>query len=121
MPTEKSLLGKRAEGLAAGELTRRGYEVIETNYRCRYGEIDIIACDRGSIVFVEVRSRRSDFPVFPAESVNRKKQSKLIITAKHYLSSKNASDSDCRFDVVEVKFERGKPVSVEIIQNAFGE
>lgn len=122
MPTEKSLLGRRAEELAAAELKRRGCEVIETNYRCRYGEIDIIAQNGRTIIFVEVRSRRSTEPAYPSESVTRKKQSKLILTAQHYLSAKNyPSDQDCRFDVIAVNFEQGKPVAVEVIEDAFGE
>lgn len=122
MPTAKSLLGKRAEELTLAELKRRGYEIIETNYRCRFGEIDIIAKDGKTLVFIEVRSRRSNEPSFPAESVDEKKQAKLVLTAQHYLSAHEAlSDTPCRFDVAAVRFERGKPVSIEIIPNAFGE
>ncbi len=122
MPTAKSLLGKRAEELACSDLERRGFEIVETNYRCRWGEIDIIARDGRTLVFVEVRSRRSSSPTNPAESVNQKKQSKLVLTAQHYLATQEAlGDPDCRFDVVEVRFEYGKPVGIEVIQGAFGE
>jgi putative endonuclease len=122
LSTERSLLGKRAEELAAEELTRQGYKVIDTNYRCRQGEIDIIAWDEETLVFVEVRSRRSRNREFPAESVDERKQSKLVITAMHYLSSQKADlQPDCRFDVVEVRFQRGHPVIVEVIKGAFGE
>ena len=122
MPTAKSLLGKRAEELATAELKRRGYEIICSNYRCRFGEIDIVAREGRTLVFIEVRSRRSNDHSFPAESVDDKKQAKLALTAQHYLSSHpECADSDCRFDVIEVRFERGKPVSVEVIQGAFGE
>lgn len=122
MPTEKSLLGRKAEDLAAEELVRRGYEVIETNYHCRYGEIDIIMRDGNTIVFVEVRSRRSNEPTSPAESITQRKQAKLTLTAQHYLTTREGlADADCRFDVVQVRFERGKSVIVELIQNAFGE
>lgn len=121
MPTEKSLLGRRAEELAAADLVRRGYEVIGTNYHCRYGEIDIITRHCKTIVFVEVRSRRSNEPTAPAESITTRKQAKLTLTAQHYLTAEGLEDADCRFDVVQVRFERGKPVIVELIQNAFGE
>ena len=122
MPTAKSLLGKRAEDLAVAELKRRGYQVIETNYRCRWGEIDIIAKDGETTAFIEVRSRRSNETTYPAESINKKKQTKLILTAQQFLTEHNlGSDCDCRFDVVEVRFERGKSVSVKVIQDAFGE
>lgn len=104
------------------ELKCRGYEIIETNYHCRWGEIDIIARDQETTVFVEVRSRRSNNPTSPAESINKKKQAKLTLTAQHYLIAHDLGDDcNCRFDAVEVRFERGKPVSVEIIKNAFGE
>ena len=122
MSTAKSLLGKRAEELTAAELIRRGCQILETNYRCRYGEIDIIARDDDTIIFIEVRSRRSDETTCPAESVNHKKQAKIVHTARYYLSSHNEFiDFDCRFDVSSVRFERGKPVIVEIIQGAFEE
>lgn len=122
MPTAKSLLGKRAEEIAATELKRRNYEVVCTNYRCRGGEIDIIAMDGSTLVFVEVRSRRSDCQEYPSESVDARKQSKLILTARHYLVNNELSeDTDCRFDVVAVTFIHGRPVGVEVIRNAFME
>ena len=122
MPTSRSLLGHRAEELAAAELARSGYEILERNYRCRYGEIDIIACDAGDLIFIEVRSRRSLEPFSPAESVDARKQEKLILTAQHYLMSHDSpADTCCRFDVVEVRFERGKTAEVDIIKDAFGE
>jgi putative endonuclease len=117
-PTAKSLLGKRAEELTAEELRGRGWEIVETNFRCRGGEIDIIARDGSTLVFVEVRSRRRDDFMSPAESVDYRKQQKIIRAAEYYLYTKQL-DCDCRFDVSEVLFERGKPVSVEIIKGAF--
>ena len=122
MPTSRSLLGHRAEELAAAKLARSGYEILEKNYRCRYGEIDIIAHDVDDLVFVEVRSRRSLEPFSPAESVDARKQEKLILTAQHYLMSHDSpADTDCRFDVVEVHFERGKTAVIDIIKGAFRE
>jgi putative endonuclease len=122
LPTAKSLLGKRAEELTCVELIRRGYELVETNYRCRWGEVDIIARDGSTLVFVEVRSRRSSRFMTPAESVDERKQAKLILTAQHYLSTHECiGEPDCRFDVVEVRFERGKPVAIELIQGAFAD
>lgn len=106
--------------MTARELFRRGCEIVERNYHCRYGEIDIIAREGNTLVFVEVRSRRSSQFMSPGESVDERKQGKLVLTAQHYLAS-NGLDVFCRFDVSEVLFENGKPVSVEITQNAFGE
>lgn len=102
------------------QLKRQGFEIVTTNYRSKYGEIDIIAREGGDLVFVEVRSRRTDELVYPGESVDRRKQSKIVRTAQHYLAANNL-DVDCRFDVAEVRFERGKPVSVKLIKAAFGE
>lgn len=122
MATERSLLGQRGETLAAEELVRQGYEIIDTNYRCRNGELDIIAWDAKTLVFVEVRSRRSSEREFPAESVNLKKQHKLVLTAMHYLSCEKPDlEPDCRFDVVEVLFQRGQQVIINVIKGAFGE
>lgn len=122
MPTARTLLGRKAEELAAAELTRRGCLILEANYRCRYGELDMIARDGETLVFVEVRSRRSTDAASPAESVDDRKQSKLILAAQHYLSSRELPpETDCRFDVVEVRFQRGKPVAVDVIRDAFQE
>ncbi len=101
---------------------RRGLDIVEANYRSRWGEIDIIARSSDALIFVEVRSRRSDQPVHPAESVDSRKQAKLVKTAQTYLASHpELADSACRFDVAQVVFESGKPVIIEIIENAFGE
>ncbi|MBI2843389.1 MAG: YraN family protein [Armatimonadetes bacterium] len=122
MPTARALLGKLAEERAAAEMERLGYEILETNYRCRFGEIDVIARKQDTLVFIEVRSRRSIDPCFPTESVDERKQAKLVLTAQHYLSTHGcAADSNCRFDVAAVRFQKGKPVTVELVQNAFGE
>ena len=122
MPTARSILGRRAEELATEELVRRGCEILDTNYRCRYGEVDVIARDGDSLVFVEVRSRRSNDPAFPAESIDEKKQARLVLAAQHYLSSHESfTGANCRFDVIEVRFQRGRPVAVDVIQDAFRE
>jgi putative endonuclease len=103
----------------AGELGRRGYKIVDCNYRCRLGEIDLIAKDGDTLVFVEVRSHKSlDFGT-PAESVTLTKQQKLIRTARIYLSQKQLEDASCRFDVAEVTFD-GDKAKVEIIKDAFG-
>lgn len=119
MPSSRSDLGKQAETLAAEELTRRGYEVIETNFRARLGEIDIIARDKDTLVFVEVRSRKTTYFGLPSETITYPKQQKLIRTANLYLSMKHLQKASCRFDVVEVIFEDDDP-KVTLIRDAFG-
>ena len=93
--------GCRGELAAADCLRRKGYEILERNYRSRYGEIDLIARDGDYLVFVEVKTRGSRSVSLPREAVGRAKQSKLIRTALLYLSS-HPGALQPRFDVVEV-------------------
>ncbi len=98
--------GRAAEDAACNWLTRRGLKLRERNYRCRFGEIDLIMQDGDGLVFVEVRSRaRSDFGT-PAETVNAAKRGRLRATAEHYLQQvRGASRKPCRFDIVAIAGE----------------
>lgn len=109
--------GQAAETLAAGFLERQGLRVIERNYRCRYGEIDLIAKDGNAIVFIEVRERSSDAFGGAAASITAAKQEKLLRTARHYLAGNDHLPA-CRFDALLVN---GKTRSIEWVRNAFGE
>jgi putative endonuclease len=112
-------LGKLAEESACRYLTANGLKLIEKNYKCRRGEIDLVMQDKNSIVFIEVRYRRNDRFGSGAESVISSKQQKLIMTAMHYLQThKHASASASRFDVVSIQGRNGKN-DIEWIQNAF--
>jgi putative endonuclease len=115
----RSRLGQKAEIAAAAELGRRGYRIIASNYRCRYGEIDLIAQEGGSLVFVEVRCRATDAYGTPAESVTPAKQQRLARTAQTYLDEFSLGDVGCRFDVVEVCVVDGRPRVREILRDAF--
>lgn len=119
MPSPRSRVGRSAEIAAAAELGRRGYRIIASNYRWRYGEIDFIAEEGGAIVFIEVRCKRTTEFGTPAESVTPAKQRKLLITAQHYLDESSITDRDCRFDMVEVIQRDGKLVVGDIIRDAF--
>jgi putative endonuclease len=121
MPTSRARRGLKAEIIAAEELGRLGYRILDSNYRCRYGEIDLIALEGDTLVFVEVRSRKSLLFGTPAESVTTAKQEKLLITADHYISERNITGKCCRFDVVSVVFGEGSARHVEVIKNAFGQ
>jgi len=121
LPTSRSRRGLKAEVIAAAELGRRGYRIVGSNYRCRYGEIDLVAFEGDTLVFVEVRSRRSISFGDPSESVTAAKQQKLLLTAEHYLSTNDLSSQPCRFDVVTVVFSDGRMPQVEVIRGAFGE
>jgi len=107
--------GDRAEQIAAAYLQNKGLAVIESRYRCRWGEIDLILRDRDTLVFAEVRLRRSRTFGGAAASVDRRKQERLIATARHYLAGKR--ESACRFDVVLL--ERIDPPRIEWIRDAF--
>lgn len=119
MPSPRARIGRSAEIAAAAELGVRGYRIITSNYRCRQGEIDLIARDGDCLVFVEVRCRRTNEYGTPAESITLAKQRKLIITAQHYIDDLGLGDCECRFDVVEVSSRGGKLYVSDIIKNAF--
>ena len=119
MRSPRSRLGQRAEIAAAAELGRRGYRIVGSNYRCKYGEVDLIAQEGGSLVFVEVRCRTTDAYGTPAESVTAAKRQRLVRTAQTYLDERNLGDVGCRFDVVEVCVVDGQPQVSEILRDAF--
>lgn len=109
--------GCRGEERAVFHLKKRGYRILERNYRNRLGEIDIIAFEKGTVVFIEVKSRTSDAFGFPIEAVTRRKQAKMKSIALLYLK-KFGREVPARFDVVSV-FWNGSQETVEIIQDAF--
>ena len=119
MLTARSVLGRRAEQLATDRLMQMGYRIADRNYRCRFGEIDIIAWDGDCLAFVDVRSHRSIDFGSPGESISLHKQSRLKLTAQTYLSEKQLHEADCRFDAVEVVFAKGVPPAIEVIKSAF--
>ena len=115
MGQNKRMEGSRYEQLAARYLEQKGMDVLELNYRCRTGEIDIIARDGGYLVFVEVKYRRNDKMGDPKEAVDRKKQKKISMTASYYLMREcGRMDIPCRFDVAAVLGEQ-----IEVVKNAF--
>ena len=97
------LTGKSAEEFAGHYLQRQGLSLVSQNYRCKYGEIDLIMRDKKTTVFVEVRYRKSEHFGSGAETVNYHKQRKLLATASHYLQNHpKAAKQPCRFDVVSL-------------------
>lgn len=109
--------GQFAEQIAVDHLLRQGYRVVERNFRCKLGEIDIIANHRGELVFVEVRSRKSADSLDPVFSVNRRKQERILKSSQVYLDKRFASPPPSRFDVVLVTL--APTPQVEVIPNAF--
>ena len=112
------LTGKKGESLAADYLKKNGYEILEKNFRCPLGEIDMIARDNEGLVFLEVKTRRSDDLGYPEEAVDRKKQTKISRLAAYYLQTKNLTNTQARFDVVAITMSGGS-TEVKLIKNAF--
>lgn len=95
-------LGALGERHAARFLRAKGYRLLEANFTTRYGELDLIARDNDTLVFVEVRTRTSEETMTPLSSVNERKQEHVIRTARAYLRTRRLPECPCRFDVVEV-------------------
>ena len=118
MLNQRQEFGKVGEELAVAYLKKKGYKIIEQNYRNKLGEIDIIAKDHKTLVFVEVKSRKSARLGHPKEAVTYKKQRKISMVALSYLKSTRQLDIRARFDVVTIYTIKGQP-RVEIFNNAF--
>jgi putative endonuclease len=118
MSQKRIAFGKTGEDLACGELERRGYAIIARRHRCRGGELDIIARDGPTLVFVEVKAREGHAFGAAAEAVTWQKQQRIVRLASEYVMRHHFSDSPCRFDVVSIQFDEGRPV-IEVFQNAF--
>ena len=111
-------IGKAAERGAALYLRQLNYRILESNYRCRYGEIDLIAMDGETLVFVEVRARTSSRFGSPEESVDLRKQRQISKAALDYLAGKKVGDVASRFDVV-VWRKAGEDGTYTLIRDAF--
>jgi len=108
----KKKLGEEAERLAEAFLERSGYRIIRRNYRCPYGEIDLVAEEKGTLVFVEVKARKSQIYGLPYEAVDRRKIRKLVQVALHYLQTRQLYGKvPVRFDVVSLKLSENEPIS----------
>ena len=112
---ERGILG---EQLAAACLEQRGMRLVERRYRCRFGEIDLVAWDGDTLCFVEVKARTNCAVGLPREYVTAKKQEKLRSAALLYLSERGL-DCPARFDVAEVYLKAGRRARIDYIKNAF--
>lgn len=111
--------GDEAEDAAARYLAAKGLRIEQRNFCCRGGEIDIVAWDRGTLVFVEVRYRGSGSLENPMESVTIRKQQRLIHAASIYLQQQRQWQAPCRFDVIAVTPGRIRRFRAQWIKNAF--
>ena len=118
MTKERLSLGKFGEDLALKEIRGLGYKRIIRNYRCPLGEIDLIANDGDTLVFIEVKTRKGRSLAYAKEAVNDKKRRQLSKVALFYLKSNHLNEVKARFDVVAVSLSGGEQ-QVEVVRNAF--
>lgn len=119
MGDNRKQLGAFGEQVAKDHLEKHGYEIVQCNYRCSIGEIDIVARDGDYLVFVEVRTKRDRQFGSPEESITLAKKTKLVELAETYLQEHQDSSELWRIDVVAVEVGRADKISrIEIIENA---
>ena len=118
MTEARHALGKAGEEAAVQFLRQHGYRILERNYRCRFGEIDLIARDGRMLAFVEVKTRRSQTYGPAAAAVTLQKQRHLIKASQAYLIHRKKADEFCRFDVVTVAMDAQQSY-IELIKDAF--
>jgi putative endonuclease len=118
MLNRRQQFGKESESLAVRHLRKNGYKILEQNYRNKLGEIDIIAKEKGTLVFVEVKARKSDLFGNPKWAVTLKKQRKISMVALYYLKATKQTRVKARFDVISISSAADNP-RIEIIKNAF--
>src|SRR2546421_7706797 len=121
-PSARQGLGRTGERLAAEELAKQGYRILEQNFRCPHGEIDLVAEDEQDLIFVEVKTRRGNAYGLPEEAVTARKQQKLVQVASCYLDLHACSERSWRIDVVAVQLSKGgKPEEIRVYQHAVTE
>lgn len=112
-------LGVIGEKLAIGFLKKKGYRIRETNFRCRHGEIDIIAQKKDCLIFIEVRTKSGSAFGTPEESMTTAKKKKLVSTALGYIQSHDELPAQWRIDFIAIEMSyNGKPSRIDLIENA---
>jgi putative endonuclease len=115
-------IGALGEKLAQDFLKKKGYSIVETNYRCREGEIDIVARHRDCLVFVEVRTKSNLEFGIPEESITTTKMQHLRLAAEHYLQHRSQSPDSWRIDFVAVEIDHNQRLRrIELVENAIEE
>ncbi len=118
MVNKRQQFGKESESVAVRYLKKNGYKILEQNYRNKLGEIDIIAKDKNTLVFVEVKARKSGLFGNPKWAITPKKQRKISMVALYYLKASKQHNVKARFDVISIVSEEKNP-DIEIVKNAF--
>ena len=116
---ERKKTGLNGEVVACAHLTGLGYEVAATRYHCRGGELDVVAWENGTLVFAEVKTRRSDRFGSPVDSVDSRKRKRMVKAAESFLAERELGEIECRFDIVEVFTGPDGLSRVNLIRNAF--
>ncbi len=120
MTEERLSLGRWGEDRAARFLRRKRFKILERNYTCPLGEIDIIARQKERLVFIEVKTKTGGESPAPRYSVNRRKQRQIVRTARYYLKGCGDPNVKCRFDVVEIiAGDRRRPEKITHLPGAF--
>jgi putative endonuclease len=117
MSLQRQSIGKEGEEIARRYLEKRGYRIVTANYRTRHGEIDLIARDGPTLVFIEVKTRTQQKFGSPFDALTARKCMSMAKVALHYLINHGGTEQPARFDVVSVR--PGEKAEVEIVQNAF--
>ncbi|HEY3722412.1 MAG TPA: YraN family protein [Acidimicrobiia bacterium] len=118
-PDPRRALGQRGENLVARWYETGGYEILDRNWRCREGELDLILGRGRTVVFCEVKTRTSNRFGAPVEAITRVKQQRIRTLAARWLAARRLGGRDLRFDVASVMVERGTDPVVEVIEGAF--
>ena len=117
--TQRQRLGRLGEDLARRRLEADGHTILETNYRTRSGEIDLVSQKDGILVFVEVRTRRGDAYGSPEESLTSRKRSRMSACAHEYIEATQSENREWRIDVVAVELDsQGKLIRLDVLENA---
>jgi putative endonuclease len=118
MTERRLIVGRTGEDAAVQYLLQRGYYILERNYRCRFGEIDLVARDGDTLTFIEVKTRRSRTFGPAAAAVTHTKQRHLIKASQMYMVQHGKREDLCRFDVVTIDMD-GQESRIELIKDAF--
>ena len=117
--TDPLQLGERGEALAWNFLRKQGYTILEKNYRTRFGEIDVVAKKKGTLVFLEVKTRRNHQFGLPEEAVDWRKRRKMAQVAQAFLQSKRMENQAARFDVLSVTWDGSREPDFFLVEDAF--
>ncbi len=118
MTKERLALGRFGEDLAFKKIKRLGYKKIIRNYRCSVGEVDLVANDGDTLVFIEIKTRKGKSTGYAKEAVNARKRKQLSKVALFYMKSNDCTEAKARFDVIAISINGGKP-QIEVVKNAF--